>query len=455
MPRRNVVVDIETDSLKPKHLWCICTIEIDTNTVRSWTVETGFDGFLEFSKDPDIYWIGHNLIEFDLPILSRFIKGFTYDLSKVRDTLVMSRLANQQRDGGHSLENWGNILGYHKTEFSDFSHYSQEMLDYCVQDTRVTARVFKVVLDELKDFDMRSLRIEQETVDVLQRMRTRGYKLNYKFATDLLTEVTTLKDKTEISLSENAPKLPKFKREIQPKITKDGRYYHHNVNALGDDVKYLEGPASLLDWIVFNPGSHQQVAWQLMLKGWIPTVFTEPSESSPNGNPSTSEEVLEELYDTLPEAREITQYFMLVKRQGQIKSWVDLYNPETGRVHGYIRHIGARTHRASHSDPNLAQIPAVRRNAKGDILYGLEGTYNAECRMCWIPEDGYKQVGVDASAIQLVILAHAMGDEDYAKAVAFGDKKLGTDVHTRNRNILREILKQRRKEELLRQFGYK
>lgn len=434
MPRRNIVIDIETDSLKPTRLWCISTLEVDTDVVRTWDIREGFGGFLEFTKDPDIYWVGHNIIDFDFPVLKKFVKGFTYDLAKTRDTLVMSRLANQERDGGHSLENWGNILGFHKSEFSDFSQFSMQMLDYCIQDTRVTARVFKQVLRELADFDMRSLRIEQETVQVLQRMEERGYTLDYEFTTELLTTVTTLRDRLAISLSESAPKLPKFKRLIEPKITKKGDFYHHNVNALGDQVRYLEGQASLIDWITFNPGSHSQVAWQLMLRGWVPTVFTEA------GAPSTSEEVLEELYETMPEARDITQYFMLVKRQGQIKSWVELYNHETGRVHGHINHIGARTHRASHSNPNMAQIPAVKRDTKGNILLGLDGTFNAECRKCWKAAPGFKQVGVDAAAIQLVILAHAMGDKDYADAVAFGDKKLGTDVHTRNRNVLRDTV---------------
>lgn len=438
-----IVIDIETNALEfdqITNLWCICCKKVSTGETYHWTYEN-LDEFLKFVICfEEIVWVGHNIIGYDLPVLKKWFKGkFDYDPVMVRDTLVMSRLANQELEGGHSLANWGRILGNAKIDYHDFSMFSAEMLTYCKQDVEVTYQVYQTLRQSLKKFKLEALMLEQHTAHILSRMKQNGFSLNYPKATELLTRVTSLKDVLLNQLSSSLPMLPKLEKRVlnfNKKFKKDGSLQTNLVKALGEDAEYLEGDASYVSWMVFNPGSHAQVAWQLILKGWVPKVFTEA------GAPSTSEEVLEEVYDSLPEARDIAQYFMLVKRQGQVKSWVELYNPKTKRVHGGINHIGCRTHRASHSDPNMAQIPSTRHDVKtGEILWDLPGTFNAECRNVWIAAPGYKMVGVDAAAIQLVVLAHAMGDKDYSDAVAFGDKKKGTDVHSKNRDALRETIK--------------
>lgn len=449
-PRR-LTLDIETDSLCPSRIWTICCFDIDSEETFTFIEDNYYQDFRNFvEENRNATWILHNGISFDLPAIEKLL-GIKFNLHHVRDTLVMSRLANQEREGGHSLENWGRILGFPKIDYKDFSQLTTEMIGYCVQDCKLTARVYLQLLKELKDFSMKSLRLEQKTAYILQKMAERGFTLDYPRAFELLTEITTLKDRLANKLVLNSPKLPKANRVLNfnKKYTKDGRISSLVQKPLGDDAKYLEGMATYLDWIPFNPGSRDQVAWQLMLKGWRPRKFTE------TGKPQIDEEVLDGIELELPEASDINQYFMLVKRQSQVKSWIDLYNFTDGRVHGRIHHIGARTHRASHVDPNMAQIPATRYSPDGSVLWGLAGTFSADCRAVWVPAPGYVQVGVDAAAIQLVILAHAMGDPEYAKAVAFGKKTEGTDVHTVNRNVLREIVKEALKEQLMRKYGYR
>jgi hypothetical protein len=75
---------------------------------------------------------------------------------------------------------------------------------------------------------------------------------------------------------------------------------------------------------------------------------------------------------------------------------------------------------SGNSSPNMAQIP----NA---------GAYlGHECRALFVVPEGRKLVGIDASALELCMLAHYMRDEDFTKSVSEGTKDLGTDVHTRN-----------------------
>ena len=104
---------------------------------------------------------------------------------------------------------------------------------------------------------------------------------------------------------------------------------------------------------------------------------------------------------------------MLQKRIAQVNSWIEAIR-EDGRVHGKVITNGTITGRMSHQSPNMAQIPAVY------------SPYGKECRALWIVNKGYKLVGVDASGLELRMLAHYMNDKDYIHEVVNGD------IHTAN-----------------------
>ena len=115
----------------------------------------------------------------------------------------------------------------------------------------------------------------------------------------------------------------------------------------------------------------------------------------------------------------IRDYLLYQKRIAQITSWLESCEDD-GRVHGKVISNGAVTGRVTHSNPNMAQIP----NA-GSV-------YGVECRECWTVEEGNVLVGVDASGLELRMLAHYMKDKNYVKTVCEGSSKDGTDVHTIN-----------------------
>jgi DNA polymerase I-like protein with 3'-5' exonuclease and polymerase domains len=115
----------------------------------------------------------------------------------------------------------------------------------------------------------------------------------------------------------------------------------------------------------------------------------------------------------------VNDYLLYQKRIAQITSWLEACEDD-GRVHGKVISNGAVTGRMTHSNPNMAQIP----NA-GSV-------YGVECRECWTVEDGNVLVGVDASGLELRMLAHYMKDEKYVKTVSEGKSKDGTDVHSVN-----------------------
>ena len=126
-----------------------------------------------------------------------------------------------------------------------------------------------------------------------------------------------------------------------------------------------------------------------------------------------SEDVLKNVKG-IPEAELIASYLLVGKRLAQVRSWLEAADDTTGRVHGYVNTNGAVTGRMTHSKPNLAQVPS------SSSLYG------PECRACWIVNSGYKLCGIDASGLELRMLAHYMNDPDYTNTILTGD------IHTAN-----------------------
>jgi hypothetical protein len=144
---RTLILDIETN-LKHDTIWCCVTKDITTGDTKVWTEAESLRSYLRV----DDLLVGHNIIGFDAPILNR-LWNLKIRLSQVRDTLVMSRLANPQREGGHSLDAWGKTLGNHKGNFTNFNEgLSQEMIDYCIQDVNLTAQLYKLLDRQLKDW---------------------------------------------------------------------------------------------------------------------------------------------------------------------------------------------------------------------------------------------------------------------------------------------------------------
>jgi len=373
-----IILDIETNSKFDK-IWCTVTRDIDTDEVIVWKEAKDLQKYLDAC---DLI-IMHNGISFDIPVLQK-IWNVTMNQNHVYDTLVIARLLNPSLDGGHSLKAWGQRLGFQKYEFNDFdSGLTDTMLEYCIQDTNVTKQLYNYLVRELTNlkFDERSVKLEHEVQWIICQQERNGFKLDERKAQGLLAE---LKDKL-VAIEDEL-------QSIFPTKTIE-RYSEKTGKRLKDEV------------IIFNPGSRKQIGERLIEKGWKPKVFTE------NGQPKVDETILEGV--DIPEAKKIAEYLMLQKRIAQIESWIDAVQSD-GRVHGKVISNGAVTGRMTHHSPNMAQVP------------NTSAVYGAECRELWTVEKGMKLVGIDASGLELRMLAHYMKDEAYTNEVVSGD------VHTAN-----------------------
>ncbi len=371
-----IALDIETNKAHDT-IWMCCTYDIDTKEVKTWTEA---ESFQQFIKDADLI-VAHNGIGFDFPVLDRIWKTTIYT-KMTRDTLAMSRLSNPSRDGGHSLKNLASLVGRTKREFEDFDQgLSEEMIEYCAEDTIICGELYLYLSRELKEFSDQSIELEHKVAKIVHEQVEHGFCFDAQIALGLLAEW-----KTEVSFIEE-----ELQAIFPPIVTE--RWSQKTGKRLKDDVE------------VFNVGSRQQIAKRLQTLGWVPKQFTE------TGEVKVDESILGDV--DLPEAKRISQYLLLQKRVSQVESWVDALSNK-GRIHGKIITNGAISGRATHHSPNVAQVPNVN------------SPWGKECRSCWTVPRGYKLVGIDLAQLELRCLAHYMKDQDYI------DELLNGDIHTKN-----------------------
>ena len=374
-----IVLDIETNSTHDK-IWMCVTRDIETDEVKVWKAASGLQKYLEVC---DLI-IMHNGINFDAPVL-RKNWNVTMKLSQVYDTLVASRLLNPSLEDGHSLDAWGKRLGYAKGDFSDWDNgATPEMEEYCIQDTLVTAKLYNHLILTLQseNFSQRSINLEHNVQAIITKQEENGFKLDEVKALQLLALLKTKLDSIHLEMA-----------TIFPDKVTTGRVHKTSGKALKDIIE------------PFNPGSRKQIAERLIEKGWKPKKHTE------KGSVIVDEAVLETL--DYPEAKTLAQYMMLQKRIAQIESWLDAIGVD-GRVHGRVITNGAVTGRMTHMSPNMAQVP------------NSGSPYGMDCRELWTVEKGNKLVGIDASGLELRMLAHYMNDNAYTTEVVSGD------IHTTN-----------------------
>ena len=405
----DLVFDIETDGLDATVVWCIVAQDADSGEIFKFPPNKLQEGY-EFLTTADRL-IGHNIIGFDIPLVEKF---GNVDLSgiPVIDTLVLSRLFNPSRDGGHSLEKWGYRLGLSKIEFSEYERYSSEMLTYCVRDVQLNTLVYNELRKESKGFSKGSIELEQSVAKIMKQQEVNGFKFDMKSALLLLAELRETKQNIEDEVHNTfKPKwvdtklVKPYIKVTDGKLSKRGLSddeYARCLNTLNYEPFMRQ---TLQD---FNLGSRKQIGEYLIDFGWKPDRFT------PTGQPIVDEKTLSEVTH-IREAKLIADFLLLQKRIAQVDSWVSSVK-EDGRVHGFVIPNGAITGRMTHRSPNMAQVPSVH------------SPYGKECRACWIVDEGNVLLGVDASGLELRMLAHYMDDDDYIKEILDGD------IHTANQN---------------------
>ena len=431
-PPLRLLFDIETNGFleNVSKMHCISMVNLDTGEIREYRPHEIDEG-IEYLKTAT-YLTGHNVIKYDLPVIEKLTGVDLWDYAEINDTLVDGRLIfsnikeadfarrnyPKRLIGRHSLEAWGHRLGTYKGDYgkdTDWQTFDEDMLKYCTDDVLANLELWKLL--DSKGYPKSSLMLETDAARVLAKQERNGFKLDLNKARSLYGVLAEERHKIDTELAREysgwwvSEGLREPKRTIRAKIGSRA-------------MPTIKGaPYTKIKWVDFNPTSRQHITKIFLEAGWDPKEFT------PSGQPKIDETVLDGL--DFPAAPLFAKQFLLQKRIGQVaegnQGWLNV--ERDGYIYGSINPNGAVTGRATHSHPNIGQVPGANKDKAGNILWGEAGSWGAECRQCFTVPEGWVLFGSDASGLELRCLGHFMARYDggaYIKVILEGD------IHTAN-----------------------
>ena len=325
-------------------------------------------------EDPQKPKLGQH-IKYDAEVLQRHgiqVRGIRYDT--MLESYVLNATATRhdldslaEKYLGYKTLSFGEVTGKGRVRLSFNQIELERATAYAAEDAEVTRRLHDVLYPLLaaepalqKVFD----EIEMPLVPVLIQMECRGVLLDLKLLQKISSELAGRMDELQASAYREA----------------------------GQE---------------FNLNSPPQLQTLLFEKLQLPVIA-----KTPKGQPSTNEDVLEQLAEQHPLPRLILDYRALTKLRSTYTEALPLaVNARTGRVHTSYHQAVAATGRLSSQDPNLQNIPI--RTAEGRRI-----------RQAFVAPPGYTLLSVDYSQIELRLMAHF--SKDQRLQAAFHE---GRDIH--------------------------
>ena len=236
--------------------------------------------FLDYNFKDMKQWIinnvellaGHNIINYDLMVLKSYF-GIDYSFRMwlnneahdtlcgkpvmIYDTFLMSNFLNPERPK-HSLEYFGEKLGEGKIDWrgeaielglikktdpkgAEFWQYHEKMKEYCVQDTKVSDKLFKYLIEnEIGEWNWTDcIALEQYTAWVVSQYEHWGFWFNKDLAEENIKELDSLLRKTEEDLEPVMPMMPLTQAALNS-YTPPKNQFLKNGNLSSHMVKFME-----------------------------------------------------------------------------------------------------------------------------------------------------------------------------------------------------------------------
>ena len=213
-----------------------------------------------------------------------------------------------------------------------------------------------------------------------------------------LEAIPRLKDLYE---SIEQPLVPVLYRMERAGVLVDRELLRKQSGELAARMLELQALAHAQAGGAFNVDSPKQLQEILFVKLGIPVI-----RKTPTGQPSTAEDVLEELAETHALPKLILEYRGIAKLKSTYTDKLpEQIDAHTGRIHTSYHQAVAATGRLSSTDPNLQNIPI--RTPEGRRI-----------RQAFVAAPGHSLVAADYSQIELRIMAHLSGDASLLTAFA-------------------------------------
>lgn len=423
--------------------------------------------------------LAHNGIGYDYPQMEKLYPQDYTRPAKAWDTMVIAKiiwpadvLANpdfaRARAGTmpmrlvkrHSLEAWGYRTGTFKTDYSGgFDAWRPAMASYLMtgdmDGPEALWRLIEKRLGWAKDqpegtfvWPEQPIADENRVAQIIQEQQAFGVRFDREGAIKLSAELLNSKAAIEAKLVETFGSWWQPGEVVTPtRSMRRAMPQYPDVTIrrfsekTGKELKPYVGPPfeeftagcpyTPITWTKFNPGSRDHLGMRLQaVFGWKPKAF------GANGKPTVDEGTLAEIPESVmpAETRElILNYFVVSKTLGMLshgaKSWIGLSSKHSekhgteSRIHGGMDTCGAVTRRGIHKDPNLSQVPGVKKekvkkpdgSTKEEVLRGLAGRYGYECKSLFIADPGWELTDDDCSSLELIDLGHYLHPLDGGK----------------------------------------
>lgn len=232
--------------LKPDaKLWCVVLRDAYTDEIIAEEKDNITKEWLQTSLKGCTHLIGHNVLKFDFLVLKLFgVLDYTVGYLdeedtvfgnpvKLVDTLILSRLLNPDRFGGHSLYDWGIRTGTNKIDFrhvciskgyipkdapkgAEFKQYVPEMLTYCIGDTDTNKHAFFSLLGEMGDHKgwQQAIKMENKLADLAVRRESFGFWFDKDLAIKCVEDLTQKMEELQNKVNPLLPPKPMTKTEL-------------------------------------------------------------------------------------------------------------------------------------------------------------------------------------------------------------------------------------------------
>lgn len=296
-----------------------------------------------------------------------------------------------------------NVLRNHGLRLRNIAH--DTMLESYVLDSTVTRHdmdslakkylgVTTVKFEDIAGKGKKQIRFDEVAVDVASHYAAEDADITLRLHQTLWPKLQEVPSLAALYSDIEMPVLKVLGDIEYTGVRIDGDMLNKQGAVIGKTIEQVQADAFADAGREFNLGSPKQIGEIFFDEKQFPII-----RKTPKGQPSTAEDVLEQLAMDYPLPKLILKHRGLTKLKSTYIDKLPLQlQPSTGRVHTSYNQAIASTGRLSSTDPNLQNIPV--RTEEGRRI-----------REAFIAEKGYRLLAADYSQIELRIMAHLSGDE--------------------------------------------
>ena len=438
---KTLVCDLEADGLRYEatRIWCIAAVDVDTEEVYQFGPDQIEQGLKLLQQADKVVF--HNGIMYDFRVIKKLYPWWTY--KSTDDTFILSALFNPDRDGGHSIDAWGQRFGRPKPKHDDWSRFTPDMLHRCTEDAQIGLLTYRYLQQKRKEWDWElAIRLEYKIAEIQAQQEENGVYFNKRAAIDLWIKIVKeLQSINKELLSRLPQRTVQVGSEVKKPFKKDGSYAVATANWWADtpgSLATVKGSYSKVAFESFNLNSHDQIKGYLLTQGWKPTEWNYQKEkgskkflyNEKGEKIKTTPKLTEDSFVTIQGDMGVllARRAVLTHRKGLIYN----YSTQKKKPLGWLTNIRSDHRIPAEAVPQACNTGRYQHRIVVNVPSG-KAIYGPELRALFGPHPGCVQVGCDADQLEARTQAHNIipfpGGQEYADVLLEGD------VHQKNAEL--------------------